>query len=68
MMYQVESKRLAWPAGTMVSADDLAGANIAMLVATGHLTPAPIPKKKAKWEPEQPVTDDDSAEEPEEQE
>lgn len=66
MMYQVQSKRLAWPAGTMVSEDDLEGANIAMLVATGHLTPAPTPKKKSKWEPEQPVTVDDSADEPEE--
>lgn len=66
MMYQVQSKRLAWPAGTTVSEDDLAGANIAMLVATGHLTPAPTPKKKSKWEPEQPVTVDDSADEPEE--
>jgi hypothetical protein len=67
MMYQVLSKRLAWPAGTIVSAADLAGGNIEMLVATGHLTPAPTPKKKSKWEPEQPVTDDDAAEQPEEQ-
>ena len=66
MMYEVLSRRLSWPAGTMVSEDDLAGGNIAMLVATGHLTPAPTPKKKSKWEPEQPVTDDDSADEPEE--
>jgi hypothetical protein len=67
MMYQVLSKRLAWPAGSIVSAADLAGGNIEMLVATGHLTPAPTPKKKSKWEPEQPVTDDDAAEQPEEQ-
>jgi hypothetical protein len=67
MMYQVVSKRLAWPAGSIVSAADLAGGNIEMLVATGHLTPAPTPKKKSKWEPEQPVTDDDAAEQPEEQ-
>jgi hypothetical protein len=67
MMYQVLSRRLAWPAGTIVSAADLAGGNIDMLVATGHLTPAPTPKKKSKWEPEQPVTDDDAAEQPEEQ-
>jgi hypothetical protein len=67
MMYQVLSKRLAWPAGTVLSADDLAGCNINLLVATGHLTPAPTPKKKSsKWEPEQPVTEDDSAEQPEE--
>jgi len=67
MMFQVLSKRLAWPAGSIVSAADLADGNIDMLVATGHLTPAPTPKKKSKWEPEQPVTDDDAAEQPEEQ-
>jgi hypothetical protein len=67
MMYQVLSKRMSWPAGTVVDARDLAGCNIPMLVATGHLTPAPTPKKKTKWEPEPPVTDDDSADEPEEQ-
>lgn len=66
MRYLVLSKRMDWPTGSIVSADDLAGCNIEMLVATGHLTPAPTPKKKSKWEPEQPVTDDDSAEEPEE--
>lgn len=69
MRYLVLSKRMDWPKGTVLSADDLAGCNIPMLVATGHLTPAPTPKKKAKWEPEQPVTDDDEpADEPEEQE
>lgn len=67
MRYRVLSKRMDWPAGTVLSEDDLAGCNIPMLVATGHLTPAPTPnKKKAKWEPEPPVTDDDSADEPEE--
>lgn len=66
MKYRVNSKRLAWPEGTVISDGDLADGNIALLVATGHLTPAPTPKKKSKWEPEQPVTDDDSAEEPEE--
>lgn len=66
MMYQVLSKRLSWPQGAIVSVDDLQGCNIALLVATGHLTPAPTPKKKSKWEPEQPVTDNDSAEQPEE--
>jgi hypothetical protein len=66
MMYRVLSKRLAWPAGTVISEDDLAGGNIEMLVATGHLTPAPTPKNTKKWEPELPVTDD-AAEQPEEQ-
>lgn len=66
MRYRVLSKRMDWPAGTVLSEDDLAGCNIPMLVATGHLTPAPTPKKKTKWEPEPPVTDDEPADEQEE--
>jgi hypothetical protein len=66
MRYLVLSKRMDWPEGSVVDAAELAGCNIEMLVATGHLTPAPTPKKKNKWEPEPPVTDDDSADEPEE--
>ncbi|HEY7823332.1 MAG TPA: hypothetical protein VIG24_10880 [Acidimicrobiia bacterium] len=79
MTFRVESKRLAWPAGTVLGADDLAGCNIDALVQGGHLAPvkgkrtpdeqAPgTPRRSKKVEPEQPVTDDDSAEEPEEQE
>jgi hypothetical protein len=66
MTYQVTSHRLAWPSGTVLSVSELTGCNIELLVATGHLTPASTPKKKAKWEPEQPVTDDDPAEQPKE--
>ena len=65
MRYLVLSKRMDWPNGSVVEETELAGCNIEMLVATGHLTPAPSPKKK-KWEPEPPVTDE-PADEPEEQ-
>jgi hypothetical protein len=79
MMWKVESNRLAWPAGTVLGAADLAGCNIDALVQGGHLAPVqgkrtPAdqvpdgPRRKKKVEPEQPVTDDNSAEEPEEQE
>ncbi|HEY7821588.1 MAG TPA: hypothetical protein VIG24_02080 [Acidimicrobiia bacterium] len=78
MSWKVMSKRLAWPAGTVLGADDLAGCNIEALVQGGHLAPVakkqePAPKvdgprRKTKVEPEEPETDDDSAEEPEEQE
>jgi hypothetical protein len=78
MKWTVTSKRLAWDAGTVLGADDLAGCNIAALVAGGHLAAAPertpseqspvSPRSKRNVEPVQPVTDNDSAEEPEEQE
>lgn len=78
MMWKVQSKRLAWPTGTVLGADDLAGCNIDALVQGGHLAPVqertpseqvPVsPRMKRKVEPVDPVTDDDSAEEPEEQE
>jgi hypothetical protein len=64
MRYTVQTHRLSWPAGTTLDARQLEGCNIQMLVATGHLTPAVTTKKK--WEPELPVTDNDSAAQPEE--
>lgn len=78
MSWKVQSNRLAWPAGTVLGADDLAGCNIDALVQGGHLGPADKrtpadqvpdgPRRKKKVAPEQPVTDDEPAEEPEEQE
>jgi len=78
MSFRVMSNRLAWPAGTVLGAGDLAGCNIDALVQGGHLAPAgkrtpsdevPVsPRGKRKVEPVAPVTEDDSAEEPEEQE
>ena len=68
MKFTVTSDRMSFPRGTVVHSDDLAGGNIAVLVATGHLTPAPSPNEKTKWKPEPPVTVEDSADEPEEQE
>jgi hypothetical protein len=76
MMWEVLSSRLAWPAGTKVSADDLAGCNIGALVEGGHLAPvkkapaSPVPdqpKANSKRTPVDPVPDD-TAEQPEEQE
>jgi hypothetical protein len=67
--YRVVSRRLAWPYGSVITAADAGAGNIHMLVATGHLAPeapAPSPKKRST-EPEPPVTTDDSADEPEEQ-
>lgn len=67
MSYEVKSGRMAWPAGSVLSADDLAGCNIDHLVATGHLAPAATSKKKN--EPVQPdPVDDYAADEPQEQE
>ena len=78
MTWKVLSERLAWPVGTRLGADDLAGCNIDALVQGGHLaavqerTPSeqvPVsPRSKRKVEPVDPVTENDSAEEPEEQE
>jgi len=76
MMWTVMSNRLAWDAGTVLGADDLAGCNIEALVQGGHLAPAPqrtpqtpdSPPYKSKKKPVDPVTEDESAEEPEEQE
>ena len=74
MTYEVQSKRLTWPKGAVISADDLAGCNIEALVEGGHLAPvskaqaAPdVPKKMSKRTPVEPVPDD-TADEPEEQE
>lgn len=63
MKYVVTSDRLSFPRGTVVSADDLAGGNIAVLLATGH-----VAESKTNRKPERPVTVKDSADEPEEQE
>jgi hypothetical protein len=68
MKFTVTSDRMSFPRGTVVDANDLVGGNIAVLVATGHLTSAPSPSAKTKWKPEPPVTVEDSADEPEEQE
>jgi hypothetical protein len=79
MTWQVQSSRLSWPSGTILAAEDLAGCNIEALVQGGHLvlveqerTPSeyvPVsPRGKRKVEPVDPVTDNDSADEPEEQE
>jgi hypothetical protein len=72
MSWKVQSSRLAWPEGTVLGADDLAGCNIAALVEGGHLsvyqqsTPAPEAPKRKRM-PVEPVPDD-TADEPEEQE
>jgi hypothetical protein len=77
MMFKVISQRLAWDAGTVLGADDLAGCNIEALVQGGHLVPVQnkrtpqmpdSPPYKSKKKPVDPVTEDESAEEPEEQE
>jgi len=76
MSFRVMSNRLAWPAGTVLGADDLAGCNIEALVAGGHLAPekkrtpseqVPV-SPRSKKKPVDPVIEDNSAEEPEEQE
>ena len=79
MMWTVTSNRLAWPAGTVLCAGDLAGCNIGALVQGGHLavvqsnrTPSEqtpdSPRKMSRMKPVDPAANDDSAEEPEEQE
>jgi hypothetical protein len=68
MKYLVTSDRLSFPRGTVVDAEDLAGGNIEVLVATGHLTSAPSQSNEPKGKPEPPVTVQHSADEPEEQE
>ncbi|HEY7822630.1 MAG TPA: hypothetical protein VIG24_07355 [Acidimicrobiia bacterium] len=71
MMYRVLSKRMPFPAGSVVSADDLGG-NLSVLLAGGKIVPVEAAPKKASkklQEPEPvPALEDDSAEEPEEQE
>ena len=63
-MWRVESDRMAWAAGTTLTADDLSGCNIEALVAGGHLAPVQG-KVKSKRMPVDPVPDD-TADEPEE--
>jgi len=71
MMYRVVSKRMAFPEGSLVTAEDLGG-NMSVLLAGGKVVPVEdAPKKTTKkvQEPEPvPALEDDSAEEPEEQE
>jgi ribosomal protein L12E/L44/L45/RPP1/RPP2 len=70
MKYEVTSKRMDWPSGTVLSAADLAGCNIEHLVATGHLALVAAPTTKKKPEPVQPdpVANYEAADEPQEQE
>ena len=83
MKYRVESHRLAWPEGSVLTAEELEGCNIDAWLVGGHLAlvaevqAAPIevaratridlPNKNSKRTPVEPVPDD-TAEEPEEQE
>ena len=74
MKYRVESHRLAWPEGAVLSAEELEGCNIEAWLIGGHLAlvteaqAAPdVPQKMSKRTPVEPVPDD-TAEEPEEQE
>lgn len=67
MRFTVTSDRLRFARGTIIDATDLLGGNIAVLLATGHLTATPTPSTKTKSEPEPPATVHDSADEPEEQ-
>ena len=71
MTYRILSKRMDWPAGSLVDAGDLAD-NITMLLALGKIEPVEekqTSKKQKVQQPEPvPALEDDSAEEPEEQE
>ncbi len=71
MMYRVVSKRMAFPEGSLVTAEDLGG-NMSVLLAGGKVVPVEdAPKKTTKkvQEPEPvPALEDDSADQPEEQE
>jgi hypothetical protein len=66
MMYRVLSRRMDWPAGTLVSAGDLGG-NISALVAGGKIEPVAAKGKKVQRPGPVPALEDDSADEPEEQ-
>jgi ribosomal protein L12E/L44/L45/RPP1/RPP2 len=76
MSYSVMSHRLAWPVGTVLSADDLEGCNIDALLQGGHLAAAEMPSEqtpdspryKSKAKPVTPASENDTADEPEEQE
>jgi hypothetical protein len=71
--WTVLSRRLAWPAGSVLAARDLAGCNIDALVKGGHLAPSTQqatpdePKITGKRTPVEPA-DEETAEKPEEQE
>ena len=71
MMYRVLSHRMDWPAGSLVSADDL-GDTLSVLLAGGKVEPVeerPVTtSSKAKRPEPVPALLDDSADEPEEQE
>jgi hypothetical protein len=64
MTFEVLSDRMPWPAGSVVSADALAGCNIVALTEGGHLRLAPKTTKQRS--PVVPVPNE-SADEPEEQ-
>lgn len=61
MRYKVLSHRLDWPAGTVLTTEDLAGCNIDALVQAGHLTlsvePPKTPKTPAKPDDKQEQAD-----------
>ena len=71
MMYRVVSKRMAFPEGSLVTAEDLGG-NMSVLLAGGKVVPVEdAPKKTTKkvQQPEPvPALEDDKAEQPKEQE
>lgn len=46
MKWQVMSTRLDWAQGTVLTKSDLAGCNIDMLVAAGHLEPVSAKRTK----------------------
>jgi len=46
MSWKVKSDRLPWAAGTVLNDADLAGCNIAALVAGNHLSPVKATTKK----------------------
>lgn len=77
MRWRVMSKRMAWPAGTLLGSEQLAGCNIGALVQGGHLAPVEelqtlpeikaVPKLRSKVEPANPAAEQETAEGPEEQ-
>jgi len=56
--YLVTSRRLDWPTGSVLTTTDLAGCNIDMLVATGHLAPH-VEHSKSKSLPVTPALEPD---------
>jgi hypothetical protein len=64
MRYQVISKRMRWPAGTLLGTEALAGCNISALVQGGHLELVPKQPDKNRTPV---VTVPETADEPKEQ-